>query len=220
MFRFLLRTAAAVCACLATTGAVQAALVTYNFTGTFTNAFNDLTWSGGVFNNGDTLSGSFTYDTSVSDIDPDPTLGNYNNVVSISVSTLAYSAAFSSTGSQVGILDNYAGVDAFQMFSGTQSGAAVASYALLSSFFLFGDLSQTAFSSDALPAALPPLSAFDPFNRGGELRFASSGTLHDPVRHIADFEVTSLTQSVPAPGSFALIAFGLLGLALRRRREA
>src|SRR4051794_8937159 len=69
----------------------SAAPITFNFSGTAT-AVNPLLI--GTFTPGDTLSGSLTFDSDLVDSNPDPTVGRYAPIESLTFTLGSYTASF------------------------------------------------------------------------------------------------------------------------------
>jgi hypothetical protein len=162
-----------------------------------------------VFSIGDAASGSFLIDSETVDLDADPGVGFYFDAASI----VSFSFDTYSAGADKGTLFVTDGAgsspDEMIVVAGF-TGDPVAGLASSSFGWGLGDDSQTVFSSDAIPLSLD-LSDFT----GNFARMTFTDGI-DP--HIVSAVMTTLSYTVvPEPGSAALLAAGLLALALRRR---
>jgi len=200
----------------------QAALVSYDFAGTFTVASDPLTSFG--ISAGDTFAGSFTYDTSLSVISSGPGNVLYEqpapiapSAFSVAVNGVQYTAADSSAPLRIQVTDNSGGLkDQFvylTVFSGSLVHPLSGSYPFSTMALSLRDDSNTVFNSTAIPSSLD-LNDFDvamfSINLSQDLGDPASETLFLGT-------ITSLT-SVPEPGSLMLMltALPLIGLARRR----
>jgi hypothetical protein len=205
----------------------RAAQITFGFEATITSVDDPSNVFGGAFAVGETISGSYTFDSSLNDAIPaDSTVGFYG----IKTTSPSYS---SGSGGIVDPIVLQAGTDAL----GIDPGSAIDNYvavfddtsdgynAILTTtswsvngadqtdeirFLLqLGGAPPDTLPSEALPLAPPPLSAFTNRRLGilvptGPGQFASA-------------EAT-VFQLVPEPASGLLVALGLGALAVRRRR--
>jgi hypothetical protein len=152
---------------LSSTLTASAQVITFNFTGTISPV------SGGPrvgpFVDGQTVSGSFTFESVAVDQDPSLVVGLYENVTSfnISIPDAGYFAT-ASPGSRPGfveVLDNQDGMRDRYVVSMTApdqslSGTPVAGATLNRLAIVLRDRTTLALSSDALPLVPPSLSAF------------------------------------------------------------
>ena len=152
---------------LSSTLTASAQIITFNFTGTISPV------SGGPrvgpFVDGQTVSGSFTFESVAVDQDSSPGVGLYENVISFSISIPdAGYFATASSGSRPGyveLLDNEDGmrdryVVNMQAPDQNLSGSPVAGATLDRLAIILRDRTTLALSSDALPLVPPSLSAF------------------------------------------------------------
>jgi hypothetical protein len=193
---------------------VEAALVTYQFTGSISEVNGSIHTPGGLgadgFDYGLTLSGRYTFDTTTPiQLAPPPPpsvvhgyqQGYYMNSVRASEFTIGNYASRLQTGGDTSIIlgDRGAG---YRVDNGILGEAVKGDLPLLFTIDLF-DTTRTAFSSIDLPGAQPPsLSSFD--SKQWRLVFMGGSSIG------GSFD--SLT-AVPLPASFMLFGAGLLVLA-------
>jgi hypothetical protein len=186
--------------------------ITFLFTGNVTFVDPELS---GTFNTTQTLTGSYTFDSTLADGAPgDTSFGIYLPLTALDFTIGAYTATLLSSSFIVAI-DGTGGCCSQDEYGITAivSGANVIGLAPDKFLFRLRDLSGTAFNSDALPLAPPALSGFGA-NRW-QFLFPVPGT--GGATHI-EGEITSLT-SVPEPGTLLLLGAGLLGVAGYGRRK-
>jgi hypothetical protein len=171
--------------------------ITFNFTAVITRVFDSL--SSGPFALGQTVTGSYTFDSAAVDQDPSPVVGLYQNVTRLEFSVPAANYhATTTAGSSPGfieVLDNEDGVrDRYVVSMGTPgqnvSGPDVAGHTLDHIGIVLRDRTTFAVSSDALPLVPPMLSDFA-FGVEVGLGFNGPGVSGAPV----SAELTSLTLS-------------------------
>ena len=171
--------------------------ITFNFTAVITRVFDSL--SSGPFAVGQTVSGSYTFDSTAIDQDPSPGIGLYRNVIRLEYSVPAANyQATATAGSSPGfveVLDNEDGVrDRYVVSMGEPgqivSGPDVAGHTLDHIGIVLRDRTTFAVSSDALPLLPPVLSDFA-FGVEIGLGFNGPGVSGAPV----SAELTSLTLS-------------------------
>jgi hypothetical protein len=187
-------------------GRLDAATITYDFTGTvFNNSINPF---GVTDQAGAAVTGTLSYDTAVADGDPDPARGVYVQTGFAFEFTFASGATVMNPGEfGIFILENNVVVSAeHALVNGVQYDDATALFVLMNS--------KTPFSSDALPAALN-LADFE----------LPLGGLEDdfPKRLGVEFSIDTLTphsslEPVPEPGTLLLLISGLSPLVRRITR--
>lgn len=204
--------------CVAVSSA-NATPVTFSFTGTVTGVSANVA---GTFNTTQTLSGSYTFESTSADLNATPSLGVYAVLVanSLSLSIGGYSAGQvgPSNASDVVVVelpplisfDFYSG-----QWNGNVSGAPVGSLTPRSFSFNLIDSTATVFATEALPGGPPSLAAF---NSGTWfLGFASSTNLFAGG---VQGTITSL-EVVPTPEPITMLlgGTGLSTLAYAARKR-
>ena len=178
----------------------NAALITFNFTGTVTGVGSQLGTT--TFSNGQTLSGSYTFNSATADSNGGPTIGTYNGTISNLVVNIGSYNATLGAGSNSIDVKNLPMSDSYTMqapFTGsTVNGRTPVSFGID-----LTDPTHTAFSNDHLPTTPPSLASFatDTFRlvfNGGP-----TGTVIGTLN--------SLT-AVPLPAAVILFGAGLIAL--------
>jgi hypothetical protein len=187
--------------------AASAATITVTFTGEID--FVTPAISSGPFQVGDPISGSFQIDATTPDGEADPDEGSYEGAIS----NLTFSIGdYDGTGSGENELHmrNGAGFNVDNFFvSSDFTGPDVAGFPPFHFLLNLGDSDNSVFSSDEIPASLD-LADF-------EIANVILGFLDGSNVPSVDGSITSLTYTVPEPGVLALLAFGALVNAQRRR---
>ena len=220
-----LAVACALMVAAAATTTAQAAAVTYSFGGTLGQVIDLPSLSVG-----DTFTGSFTYETTAVDADPDPTIGFYPSVyLNVTVGGQSFSSSTTS------VLDCPA-CGGINVLNGLNADDFIATTTSLTTsqrapvigpqidgvtpFAIIVNLTgvETLYANDALPTAL----ALSSFNRGTlfALVLSNNGGLSNAQAR-GDIAFLTLTPSLPVPeaSTTALLALGLGALAVVRRRK-
>jgi hypothetical protein len=226
-FSFLATTAIATTALC---GVASAAPITFYYSGAITN----VSGTPGTFSVGQSVSGSYTFDTSTPATIAASNLSLYLvaatgtlNIAGLSGSTQSYQNSFF-------VVNNTApggGQDrlAFGSLVGTLSGQISVSntltpvmLALQNVTIDLRDASGTALTNTDLPLTVPDLSSFS--SRTGTAMFYEVFGPDQGQFGNVQFSLDTLTASpsagVPTPGALALLGFGLLGLGGLRRKKA
>lgn len=187
----------------------QAALITYNFEG----SVGGVSGSTNPFTIGQTVSGSFTYDTSTAPSFLDPVNANYSGAVTNLSLTLGSYVIAGTTGDSGVYNNNDVFGDGFWIRSPT-TGVPISGMSPTDFDLLLQDFSGAALDSTAL-GPLPPASAFGIKTFG--LQFANNS--YPGQIHVTG-DITSVTP-IPLPGTAVLFPTGLtlIATAFRRLRE-
>jgi hypothetical protein len=152
---------------------------------------------------GDTVTGTYTYDSATLDSEPDPAVGRYEYStppagICLTVGGLEFKTDPCSVGFELYVADNYLGEDRYGVSSYSNlplpNGTPVQSIA-----WYLEDSTGTALSSDALPLTEPNLADWD-YNWG----------LH--ITTDRDFGIGATITSavlIPEPATLLLLAFGV-----------
>jgi len=184
----------------------DAASITFNFTGVVTNVGSQLGTT--TFSNGQTLSGSYTFNSSTVDSNTGATIGRYNGTVSnLGVNIGLYNATLGAGTNFIRVVDHpvlpaTAHTNDSYTMQAPVAGPTVNGHTPRSFAIELVDPTRTAFSNDHLPTTPPSLASFAThtfrlvFNGGSVI-----GTLN------------SLTASaVPLPAAVILFGAGLIAL--------
>jgi hypothetical protein len=167
---------------------------------------------------GTLLTGTITLDLDSPDGAPEASRGQFGPVVAAKMNVGNLNLKYNpSAGINLTVINNHPSVEdlfssAFSMSSSQYSGAILG-------FLELNDRTKKAFTSDQLPAILPPLSAFDAYNstaayqtRVGFAVNANSGIW------LVHAELTQLQQN-PEPSAIALIGAAMIGALGCRHRK-
>lgn len=182
----------------------RAGIVTWEFGGEIDQVRDTSGIFGGALTVGSPFSGSFTFDTSTPDTNPDSGVSSFENPLQ----------DLSGQIGGFGFSGPIFGVSSFEITDGAAGSDDI--FSLSSSVFLNGeglnflltliDSTGTAFSDDTLPTVPPDLSLFD------------SATIH-LLRQTGDLAIDgTISFLVPEPGTLCLLAVGAVAILRRRRR--
>ena len=221
----------AVACALTVAASAQAAAVTYSFGGTL-GLIVDLP----SLSVGDAFTGSFTYETTAVDANPDPAFGFYPSSFSINATVGGHSFSSSTTSvadcpacGGVTVADGLDAGGATDDFFASTGRITTAEHAPVIGPEIDGVMPfsidivlsgpGTLYADDALPTAL----ALSSFNRGGffNLGLSNNGGLSNSIAR-GDITFLTLNPSLPVPeaSTSAMLALGLGALAFARRRKA
>ncbi len=195
----------------ATAAPGQAEIITFHYSGTV----ESLDFTNGTpteFAPGDTISGTYTFDSTTTDTDSNPGIGVYvSSISSLSTTVGSYTASF--VNSEIVVQDNFfSASDFYQISGGSSSGPSVSGIPLNSFSLWLNDTTGTMFSNDSLP-----LIPTDPATVPGSpqtfitLSFfgSDSGGPNELGAVYATLDtLTLVTEQVPEPSTYA----GLLGI--------
>jgi hypothetical protein len=192
---------------LALAAPAGAVTVFVNWTGTVTAAPVGI-------NVGDTITGSYSYDTTAPILETTSTTGVFGTYHDSLFMVSGLSGTFSNN--LIRVFNDSSGRDQIDSSCSPGGGTCVPSYlgdvlpgTPIQLFVPFIDSDGSVFSDTSLPASLDPSDFENIF--GGRIDLIGA----DPVR----FSVDSFT-AVPEPSTLSLSALGLLGLTAARRRRA
>ena len=185
--------------------------ITFGFSGIVTAVDPSLT---AEFSVGEQVLGSYTFDSTTPDSDPDVTVGEYTNAVSDFSATFGGDYTVTEGANNVISVGDDAPNDAYTVLLTDPVAPTVAGLDLAVLAIGLIDTSATVFNSDALPLTPPDISGFD-FDSSFSLYFNPSG-----LNQSVDFQMTSLTLIIPEPTALALAVPCLLGIVSRRRTLA
>jgi hypothetical protein len=187
--------------------AATAAPITFAFTGTVTQvSLDDPDIFGGSVGVGTPFNGSYTFESSASDGIVAPTDGSYASPFSLSVDFSGDSLGpFSVTGFAVNTRNG--NPDQYGVYG--SDGTFEIQFLLESN--------SNPLSTDALPLTTPALASFA--QRLFTFRDATGLGLPEVLGSIDSLTCTDGCAAVPEPGTLGLLAFGIVGSAIERRRR-
>lgn len=185
--------------------AAQATLLTFKFDGTVSSVYDPKEVLQQTVRVDSPFSGTYSFDSTVSDTVSNPNSGSYATLPPFSVSLGSLSLISSNPG-YINIADNHSGADKYTVGN---SGFTYGGYRIVECFIQFVDPSMQAFSSDDLPLSPPNLSLFGShvFSIQGNSIDSQSGSF------LVQGTVTAIT---PEPSSL-LFGVALVAMLASRR---
>lgn len=200
---------------------VHARLITFAFEGVVTSISGEPHDYFPAADDGVPVSGTYTFESTTPDTNPDPNRGQYDHAVKQIVFRVGpdalvigppFNAGISVANQPFGPIDD----EEYSVFATTDIGGSFSIFEIQ----LFNVDSDGALTSDALPLTPPDISKFD-FRRILLNVGASDFAPGEAPSFVIDAALTSLTlvpAEVPEPAMPALVGLGLLLINARRRR--
>jgi hypothetical protein len=171
---------------------------------------------------GTAFSGTFLFDTSIPDTDPNPDTGRYGGAFPASFVFGDYEVTSNSVSIVVADrVGDFGPRDAYLFNFNPPSGARLAGQLPSYLAFVLSDTSGSVFESDALPVVQPPISAF--WYGDLDLFFNPRGIFDDndfPPANGLQAQVTNFGAApVPEPSAWVMFTLGIVVVGCSRRRR-
>jgi hypothetical protein len=191
-------------------GAAQGVPITFAFSGTITQINDSGDALGGDVLIGDTFTGTYTFESTLSDSVPGPSVGQYLSATSVMRVSVGAFDVFSGNHTWLSVY-NYSAFDALWLQASDFDSDGLHANGMAVSL---SDTTASVFPDDSLPLMPPPLAAFDPDQRrfGLEARRLEGNT--------SGFYISGVIETLtPEPASLSLFAAGAVSLGLVRPRR-